>query len=280
MQETEKKNNSTQKNDKKFGICALLNVEGLDMAERCNINDDLSAFYQALDHAATAIPPSAKAIQDKNVYINKSQIESHLAKLRDWTAGLGAVDVDELFEKVARAQNRREISQKNEYIIALGTMLEKLCHDIDNCRITSEPPIYKNLTSLSAAIHVATSNEKMNILIVDDAAVILNSSLPILNTRYAAFGLLKGELVAKFLKTHFIDLFILDVEMPGIDGYALFNQIREMPLYKNTPIMFFTSHANVEYIQMAKSLGANAYIKKPIDPVILLDRVQKCLAGT
>ena len=69
-------------------------------------------------------------------------------------------------------------------------------------------------------------------------------------------------------ETHF-DLFLLDIEMPGLDGFELCKKIRVLPGYQRVPVIFVTSHSDFE--SRAKSIlsGANDLIAKPAQPVEL-----------
>jgi CheY-like chemotaxis protein len=69
-------------------------------------------------------------------------------------------------------------------------------------------------------------------------------------------------------ETHF-DLFLLDIEMPGLDGFELCKKIRVLPGYQRVPVIFVTSHSDFE--SRAKSIlsGANDLIAKPVQPIEL-----------
>lgn len=61
------------------------------------------------------------------------------------------------------------------------------------------------------------------------------------------------------------DLVILDVMMPGMDGFAVCAALREHPAHKDTPIFLCTALSQVKHIEKASELGATGYIIKPID---------------
>ncbi len=73
------------------------------------------------------------------------------------------------------------------------------------------------------------------------------------------------------------DLIILDIMMPGIDGVELCKELREIPEFEDTLIIFLTARAE-DYSQIAGfEVGADDYITKPIRPRVLLARVQALL---
>ena len=61
------------------------------------------------------------------------------------------------------------------------------------------------------------------------------------------------------------DLILLDVRMPGMDGFAVCGTLRERPEFQNTPIFMITALSQVKDIERAVSQGATGYIIKPID---------------
>lgn len=73
------------------------------------------------------------------------------------------------------------------------------------------------------------------------------------------------------------DLIILDVMMPGMDGIELCNELRDIPEFENTLIIFLTARGE-DYSQIAGfEVGADDYITKPIRPRVLTARVKALL---
>jgi len=70
-------------------------------------------------------------------------------------------------------------------------------------------------------------------------------------------------------------LYILDVKMPGMDGFELLQNIREMPKAKNIPIVMLTSMGSEKDVVRGFSLGADDYILKPFSPSELISRVNR-----
>lgn len=69
------------------------------------------------------------------------------------------------------------------------------------------------------------------------------------------------------------DCFMLDVQMPEMDGIELCHRLRQMYLYNKTPILMITAMDGTNYIERAFAVGATDYITKPFDVIELLDRV-------
>ena len=71
------------------------------------------------------------------------------------------------------------------------------------------------------------------------------------------------------------DLVLTDVMMPEIDGAVLFRKIRQIPKYRNMPIIFMTAKAQNHEIEKYYEIGALDVIVKPFKPVSLSDEIKK-----
>jgi putative two-component system response regulator len=112
------------------------------------------------------------------------------------------------------------------------------------------------------------------ILIVDDTPdnIMLLSRLlkDRYNTKVANNGSTALQIAAA---TPSLDLILLDVMMPGLDGYETCRQLKANPVTADIPVIFLTAKNQVEDEAMGLSLGAVDYIAKPISPPILFARV-------
>ena len=74
-----------------------------------------------------------------------------------------------------------------------------------------------------------------------------------------------------------IDLVVLDVMMPGVDGFEVCRRLRAMPRHATTPIMFLTARATEFDQVLGLELGADDYVQKPISPRVFVARVRSIL---
>lgn len=73
------------------------------------------------------------------------------------------------------------------------------------------------------------------------------------------------------------DVILLDIMMPGIDGFETCQRIKSIPEYQNTPIIMLTGMEDVEAVEKAYALGAWDFTSKPINWAILVNRVRYAL---
>ncbi len=74
-----------------------------------------------------------------------------------------------------------------------------------------------------------------------------------------------------------VSLAMLDVKMPGLDGFELLTKLRQMPAYKKTPIVMLTSMGREQDIVRGFKLGADDYIMKPFSSTELLARIHRLI---
>lgn len=113
------------------------------------------------------------------------------------------------------------------------------------------------------------------ILIVDDVLDNIQVAMNILKEDRYDFSYAKnGESALSLLHENKFDLILLDIMMPGIDGYEVCRQIKKDPLYSDIPIIFLTAKADIDAMSKGFEVGGLDYIVKPFHANELLARVK------
>lgn len=117
------------------------------------------------------------------------------------------------------------------------------------------------------------------ILIVDDNPQNLQVLAKILQeNNYEIEFATNGEAALVWLKDKKFDLILLDINMPGMNGFEVCTKIRSNPEMNNVPVIFLSAESERESILKGFELGAQDYITKPFDSRELLVRVRTHLA--
>jgi CheY-like chemotaxis protein len=120
--------------------------------------------------------------------------------------------------------------------------------------------------------------EKPTILIVDDApenlSVLSGRLLPEYGVRVAISGARAPQIAAS---APIPDLILLDVMMPGLDGYAVIKHLKADPTTRDIPVVFVTALIGNEDEDRGLALAAVDYTSKPIRPAIVLARARSHL---
>ncbi|NHQ80775.1 EAL domain-containing protein [Chromobacterium vaccinii] len=120
--------------------------------------------------------------------------------------------------------------------------------------------------------------EQASILIVDDVAsnihVIREAVQGLGEVRFATSGKAALEIAQKSAP----DVILLDIEMPGMDGYEVCRAIKESSRLRDIPVIFVTSHDQREHELQALSLGGVDFLHKPLNVPVARARIQTHLA--
>ncbi len=119
-------------------------------------------------------------------------------------------------------------------------------------------------------------NQKNNILIIDDNPKNIQLAANVLKTTdlFNIFFATSGEEGIKQLEKKEYSLVLLDINMPGIDGYQTADLIKKNPRTNNIPIIFLSANANPESISKGFEHGGKDYITKPFQQLELIHRVK------
>ncbi|MDD2536200.1 MAG: two-component system response regulator [Macromonas bipunctata] len=121
--------------------------------------------------------------------------------------------------------------------------------------------------------------EKATVLVVDDTPANLSLMTGLLRDIYKVKAAIDGEKALRIAQSDAPpDLILLDIMMPGMDGYEVCRRLQANPVTRDIPIIFLTAKAGIEDEKMGLELGAVDYITKPISPPIVLARVRNHLA--
>ncbi|MCL1863798.1 MAG: response regulator [Defluviitaleaceae bacterium] len=126
---------------------------------------------------------------------------------------------------------------------------------------------------------LAGTDLSKKILAVDDMPEILSFVNSALKNNYRVLAAPGGQAALKIMESQKPDLFILDIDMPGMDGFELAVRIRQMPDHAETPIIFLTGNSSREYINNATQCGGNEFIVKPATHDYLLTKVGNFLSA-
>ena len=120
-----------------------------------------------------------------------------------------------------------------------------------------------------------TLMRKPTILVVDDTPENLSLMSELLQDLYLVKVAPNGERALKIARSNAPpDLVLLDIMMPGMDGYAVCRELKTDPRTRDIPVIFLTALTDAADEEMGLALGAVDYITKPISPPIVQARVK------
>jgi len=119
------------------------------------------------------------------------------------------------------------------------------------------------------------------ILIVDDEPnVVVPIQFLMEQLGYRVMIAERGEDALDLIYQYKPDLVLLDIMLPGIDGYEVCEIVRLNPEYRKIKIIFLTAKGREEEIAKGLALGADAYITKPFSNAALVAKIKELLEKT
>ena len=118
---------------------------------------------------------------------------------------------------------------------------------------------------------------KSNILVVDDEPVARQSLTDILKLEgYTVASAPNGQAAVEYIRTHNVDLLIVDLKMPGMDGLEVVQVVNQVS--PETEVILLTAYGSTETAIQALRLRIHDYLLKPASPAQILSTVKKGLS--
>lgn len=117
-------------------------------------------------------------------------------------------------------------------------------------------------------------DKKKTILIVDDTETNIDILLELLGSEYDILVALDGMSALEIVQGESVDLILLDIMMPFMDGYEVCQRVKNRDETKDIPVIFITAKTDEDSIERAYEVGGMDYVSKPFKPRELLARVK------
>ena len=196
--------------------------------------------------------------------VDSPQIKDHFLNSVD-----GHQSILQIAEKLGRdplkvAQNYRNWSNN-------GWM--SLVDEPNTARVATEPVIPTSPSSVSAGSEIAASESVQHstkshlptVLSVDDSAIIQTTIKRALQSDYNVLLAGKAEEALNILREVRVELMLLDLTMPDVDGLEFCKTIRAIPQFKDLPIVMVTARDGLVNKMKGHIAGTNKYLTKPFD---------------
>lgn len=131
-----------------------------------------------------------------------------------------------------------------------------------------------NLSDNPVDMLLDSSHGKPKLLVVDDQAINIQVMHQVFGGDYQVFMATSGAQALALCKTNPPDLVLLDIVMPGMDGFEVCTQLKADEATDHIPVIFVTAHTDPAQETHGLSLGAVDFIAKPVNPAVVRARVK------
>ena len=118
------------------------------------------------------------------------------------------------------------------------------------------------------------STEKHRILAIDDSPLLRRAFSDILGKDYELFVEYNGERGIESAKENSPAIILLDIVMPGMNGFEVLSALKADPKTKHIPVIFITGDDSTASKEKGYLLGAADYIEKPLAEIVVRKRVE------
>jgi len=110
-----------------------------------------------------------------------------------------------------------------------------------------------------------TDLSQMRVLVVDDVEINVDILVEALGDDYRISVAMDGESALEIVEETPPDIILLDIMMPGIDGYEVCERLKSKAATRDIPVVFLTTESAAQKKQVGKELGVNGWIVKPFE---------------
>ena len=121
--------------------------------------------------------------------------------------------------------------------------------------------------------------DKKVILAIDDNLQQLSEFKSMLVPQYDLRVVKSASEAIAYLYRNPSDIILLDIEMPNINGFEFFNDIRKIPSYIKTPIIIVSGNSGQEFMDQCNKYDAAGVLGKPVKPENLIELIEKVIAS-
>jgi PleD family two-component response regulator len=123
-----------------------------------------------------------------------------------------------------------------------------------------------------------TGRAQQTLLVVDDHPLNILVLYQALSADYRVLKASGGAEALQVCRTQRPDLVLLDIAMPGMDGFEVCRQLKADPLTRDIPVIFVTAHNDTSHETLGLEMGAVDFIVKPINAAVVRARVKTHLS--
>jgi DNA-binding response OmpR family regulator len=250
-----------------IGYCEMLVEDATDAVRLAALGRTLTAGRDILERINGAVPPSRGEITEEDFAALREGLREPQARIiaatTELLASLDGAPPDPQFER-----DVRRIRSSAERLLTV-----ELPHQVDRHRLTDIGD-HPAVESAAPAPAVAPAR----ILVVDD----LEDNRAVLERRLRPQGhevvcAAGGHAALAMLAREQFDLVLLDVMMPDLDGLAVLERLKAGAATRDIPVIMISALDDVASVVRCVERGADDYLSKPFDPVLLRARIGACL---
>ncbi len=248
----------------KYDMGALMKCELLDAAKAAQGFPSRERFWVALTELCSNAVHYLRAYTPSVVIYGEEMQRMFLKELREVEAlvtSLRVKSTPSVLKSITDAVSKKDESTLKDLLRVFYAEMNILRQQILDTLIPEAP--------------VVKATEAPLIMVVDDMPEILTGMAEILLGSYRVIALPDARSAMVALEKQVPALFLLDIDMPDINGYELAKYIRARGQFQKTPILFLSGKGTREHVLAAMLHGGNDFLLKPVGKNELIRKVKQ-----
>lgn len=254
----------------------LLSIGGLALSGVIESMDSsrYNEYCKALLTFIEAFPSQEVALKDAFSAKDYAAFSRTLSVLCDVLKSIQAKGLELSCRRLIDELGSQKYNIVEAHLTYLLAEISGLSIDLQMAQRDGEPSDAPTAKMAPGETYLGYEVKQKSILAVDDVSFLLFGLKSILqNTDYKFTGVTSGEAALRYVEKYTPDLFILDIEMPEMNGYELTKRLRRCG--QTAPVIFLTGNASIEYVKKALEVGAADFIVKPVNEEQVLEKIRK-----
>ncbi len=219
------------------------------------------------------IAASLSDIQEAFIDGDGNRIHQYTHPLKSTAATLGAHHLAELLTRIDDTCRQGSIAGCSVLLQDVEEEVQLVCSELAPYATSEEKNTVVGDHATTEAESLPYADNGLALIVDDDANMRLVARGALENAQFSVIEADNGQNALRLFEEHDVDVVLLDVEMPDMDGFEVCATLRSSDRGTYTPIIMMTGRNDVDAINKAYDFGATDFSTKPIHPELLCQRV-------
>ncbi|MCL2633782.1 MAG: response regulator [Oscillospiraceae bacterium] len=262
-----------------FSISKLILLDDLDFTDAISLyNFTVGDYFYLLSEFASNATQYLASLNSIAAFKGTEDDMQNLLNMHSIFKKIGFTDVTSSIKEILTAFKHKDMAHifscSDRVIESVTRFFTRLLSaEAVKKEVLHSVPLKEAIEKATEQLFKEENERKMRILAVDDMQFMLDTIANTLDGEYEVYKLTDPTLLEAALHHVTPELFLLDYDMPYLNGFELVPIIRSYSEHENTPIIFVTSIDRAANIAAAIKLGACEYILKPFQADLLTEKV-------
>ncbi|MFK7732686.1 MAG: EAL domain-containing protein [Pseudomonadales bacterium] len=269
--------NDEPENEQQRRLVSSIDTEAIEKLRTLQRPGQADIVEKLVGNFLDTVAATLENIQDAFIGGDGNKIHQYTHPLKSTAATLGASHLARLISEMDDNCRQGSIAGCSALLQDIEEEVKLVCSELapfvgNEYKVSAEEAA--NASDITTSVPSSMNTENGIALIIDDDSNMrLIASTALKNAQFSVIEAENGQQALQTFEQSDVDVVLLDVEMPDMDGFEVCRLLRSSDKGKYTPIIMMTGRNDVEAVNKAYDFGATDFTTKPIHPELLCQRV-------